>query len=148
MELTIQIEPTTNKAQPQAAPQVSIIIPSYKTATMIAGCLDSIFAQTFQDFETIVVNDGSPDTPELEKVLQPYLDRIVYIKQANKGAAGARKTAITRTRGEVLAFLDSDDSWMPNHLEAQMKQFETDPPLPLVYSNACPIRHPTRPLEF
>ncbi len=61
--------------QSQAAPQVSIIIPSYKTAPLIAACLDSILAQTFQDFEAIVVNDGSPDTAELEKVLQPYLDR-------------------------------------------------------------------------
>jgi len=134
--------------QPQAAPRVSIIIPTYKTATMIAGCLDSIFAQTFQDFETIVVNDGSPDTPELEKVLQPYLDRIVYIKQANKGAAGARNTAIAGARGEFLAFLDSDDTWLPNHLESQMKQFEADPTLDLVYSNAVLIGDPTRQVEF
>jgi glycosyltransferase involved in cell wall biosynthesis len=134
--------------QPQAAPRVSIIIPSYNTATLIAACLDSIFAQTFQDFEAIVVNDGSPDTPELEKVLQPYLDRIVYIKQLNKRAAGARNTAIARARGEFLAFLDSDDTWLPSHLESQMKQFDADPALCLVYANAVFVGDPTRHVEF
>jgi len=131
---------------------VSIIIPSYNTAPLIAACLDSIFAQTFQDFEAIVVNDGSPDTAELEKVLQPYLDRnserIVYIKQVNKRAAGARNTAIASARGEFLAFLDSDDTWLPNHLESQMKQFDADPSLGLVYSNGVLIRDPMPPVEF
>jgi glycosyltransferase involved in cell wall biosynthesis len=130
------------------APRVSIIIPSYNTAHLIADCLDSIFAQTFQDFETIVVNDGSPDTPELEKVLQPYLDRIVYIKQVNKRAAGARNTAMARARGAFLAFLDSDDTWLPNHLESQMRQFESDPALCLVYANAIFVGDPTRQVEF
>ncbi len=134
--------------QPQPDPRVSIIIPSYNTAHLIAACLDSVFAQTFQDFEAIVVNDGSPDTTELEKVLQPYLDRIVYIKQVNKRAAGARNTAIARARGEFLAFLDSDDTWLPNHLESQMKQFEADPALGLVYANAVLIGDPTRHIEF
>lgn len=134
--------------QPQPAPRVSIIIPSYKTADLIAACLDSVFAQTFQDFEAIVVNDGSPDTPELEKVLQPYLDRIVYIKQVNKRAAGARNTAIAKARGEFLAFLDSDDTWLPNHLESQMKQFEADPGLGLVYANAVLVGDGTRHIEF
>ena len=134
--------------QSQAAPRVSIIIPSYNTAHLIAACLDSIFAQTFQDFETIVVNDGSPDTPELERVLQPYLDRIVYIKQTNKRAAGARNTAIAQARGEFLAFLDSDDTWLPNHLEAQMKLFESDPAYCLVYANAVLVGDPTRHVEF
>jgi glycosyltransferase involved in cell wall biosynthesis len=74
------------------------------------------FAQTYKDFEAIVVNDGSPDTPELEKVLAPYLNRIVYLKQENKRAAGARNNAIRHARGEFVAFLDSDDTWMPDHL--------------------------------
>jgi glycosyltransferase involved in cell wall biosynthesis len=136
----------------QANPRVSIIIPAYNTADLIAGCLDSILAQSFRDFEAIVVNDGSPDTPALEKVLQPYRDqnpdRIVYIKQTNKRAAGARNTAIANARGEFLAFLDSDDTWLPNHLEAQMKQFEANPSLGLVYANAVFIGDPKRRVEF
>lgn len=116
-------------------PKVSIIMPAYKTADLIAASLDSVLAQGFQDFETIVVNDGSPDTPELERVLAPYLDKIIYIKQENKRAAGARNTAIRRARGEFLAFLDSDDKWLPDHLAAQMELFNKDPKLDLVYAN-------------
>src|ERR1700691_1723512 len=118
-----------------SAPVVSVIIPSYKTANLIAACLDSVFAQTFKDFEAIVVNDGSPDTPELEKVLAPYMDRIVCIKQENKRAAGARNNAIRNARGEFVAFLDSDDTWMPAHLASQMQLFAADPSLGLTYSN-------------
>ncbi len=129
-------------------PRVSVIIPSYNTAHLIAGCLDSVFAQGFRDFEVIVVNDGSPDSAELEKALEPYQDRIVYVKQVNKRAAGARNTAIARARGEFLAFLDSDDTWLPNHLESQLKQFEADPSLGLVYANAVLVGDPTRPIEF
>ncbi len=120
-------------AQTNPAPKVSVIIPSYKTADRIAACLDSAFAQTYSDFEAIVVNDGSPDTLELEKALQPYMDRIVYIKQENKRAAGARNNAIRHARGEFVAFLDSDDTWMPDHLFSQMQLFAEDPALDLVY---------------
>src|SRR5277367_3487063 len=106
--------------QTNSAPRVSVIIPTYKTADLIAGCLDSVFAQTYSNFEAMVVNDGSPDTPDLEVALQPYMGRIVYIKQENKRAAGARNNAIRQARGEFVAFLDSDDSWMPDHLSSQM----------------------------
>ncbi len=116
-------------------PEISVIVPAYNTAKFIAQCLDSVFAQTYSDFEVIVVNDGSPDTPELEQALAPYLDRIVYIKQANKRAAGARNTAIQRAQGNLLAFLDSDDLWFPGHLAAQMEQFQRQPQLDLVYAD-------------
>lgn len=122
-------------------PKISIIIPAYNTATLIADCLNSVLAQTYTDFEAIVVNDGSPDTPELEIAIAPYLDRIVYIKQENKGAAGARNTAIQRARGEFLAFLDSDDMWFPEHLASQMKLFREDPTLDMVYSDAFVGQH-------
>lgn len=118
------------------SPEVSIVIPAYKTAGLIAACLDSVFAQTYANFEAIVVNDGCPETPSLEKALAPYLDRIVYIRQENKRAAGARNTAIRNARGNFLAFLDSDDTWLPGHLESQMKLFDQDPSLDLVYSDA------------
>lgn len=118
-----------------ANPQVTVIMPSYNTADLIATALDSVLQQTFRHFEVIVVNDGSPDTTQLEKVLEPYLDKITYIKQPNKRAGGARNTAIVRARGEFLAFLDSDDSWFPEHLASQMQMFKNDPSLDLVYSN-------------
>jgi glycosyltransferase involved in cell wall biosynthesis len=131
-----------------ATPKVSVIIPSYKTASLIGRCLDTVMAQTFQDFEAIVVNDGSPDTPELEKALQPYMDRIVYIKQENKRCAGARNTAIQHARGEFLAFLDSDDTWYPEHLASQMQQFADDPSLDLAYCDSLLVGDPERESRF
>src|SRR5208337_5645089 len=135
-------------AQTNPAPKVSVIIPSYKTADRIAACLDSAFAQTYSDFEAIVVNDGSPDTPELEKALQPYMDRIVYIKQENKRAAGARNNAIRNARGEFVAFLDSDDTWMPDHLSSQMQLFAEDPALDLVYCDGILAGDPAQECRF
>jgi len=129
-------------------PRISVIIPAYKTAHLIAGCLDTVMGQSFQDFEAIVVNDGSPDTPELENVLQPYMGRIVYIRQPNKRAAGARNTAIQLARGEFLAFLDSDDSWLPDHLASQMQLVDADPSLDLVYSNALVVENSQSQWEF
>jgi glycosyltransferase involved in cell wall biosynthesis len=138
----------SNNMNQTHTPKVSIIMPAYNTAGMIGNCLDSVFAQTYTDFEVLVVNDGSPDTPHLEKVLAPYMDRIVYIKQVNKRAAGARNTAIARAKGEFLAFLDSDDSWLPEHLVSKMKQFDSDPSLDFVYGNGVRIADPTRRVEF
>jgi glycosyltransferase involved in cell wall biosynthesis len=135
-------------APSNSTPKVSVIIPSYKTADLIAGCLDSVFAQTYSDFEAVVVNDGSPDTPELERVLQPYMDRIVYVKQENKRAAAARNNAIGRARGEFVAFLDSDDSWYPQHLTAQMELLAKDPSLDLVYANALLVGDPAKERPF
>lgn len=108
-------------------PRVSIVVPAYNTASYIAESLNSGFAQTFRDFEVIVVNDGSPDTPQLEDVLRPYMSRIQYVKQENRGLAGARNTAIRHSRGELLAFLDSDDIWLPGYLEAQVKFLDQNP---------------------
>src|SRR5882757_5144070 len=129
-------------------PRITVIIPAYNTAHLIAGCLDTVMGQTYQNFEAIVVNDGSPDTPELEKVLAPFMDRIVYIRQPNKRAAGARNTAIAQARGEFLAFLDSDDSWFPEHLASQMQLADADPSLDLLYANALVIGNPEREWEF
>jgi glycosyltransferase involved in cell wall biosynthesis len=130
------------------APKVSVIMPTYKTAHLIAACLDSVFAQTYADFEVVVVNDGSPDTPELEVVLQPYLGRIVYLEQENKRAAAARNNAIRQARGEFVAFLDSDDTWYPQHLAAQMQLIADDPSLDLVYANALLVGDPAHEQEF
>jgi glycosyltransferase involved in cell wall biosynthesis len=96
---------------------VSVVIPSYNTASFIREALDSVFAQTFRgSVQVVVVNDGSPDTPELENALRPYLGQITYIVQQNKGLAGARNAGIAACRGQYIAFLDSDDSWLPDYL--------------------------------
>jgi len=111
---------------------VSVIIPVYNTAKYVCETLDSVFGQTYQDFEVIVVNDGSPDTDALETVLRNYLDRIVYLKQQNRGPAAARNLGIRRAQGEYIAFLDSDDCWLPEYLANQMKMFDEMPPPDMV----------------
>jgi glycosyltransferase involved in cell wall biosynthesis len=90
-------------------------------ATYIAETLNSVFAQTCHDYEVIIVNDGSPDTEELELALQPYRERICYLKQENRGASAARNTGLRVARGELIAFLDADDLWSPNYLAEQLK---------------------------
>lgn len=117
-------------------PTVSIIIPAFNTAPFIDETLRSVFAQTYADFEVIVINDGSPDTKELESVLEAYLPRIIYLKQANRGSGGARNTGIHHARGEYLAFLDSDDAWLPDFLACQMKLLSETPSLDVVYCDA------------
>jgi glycosyltransferase involved in cell wall biosynthesis len=115
---------------------VSVIIPAYRAAESIAATLDSVLAQTFQDFEIIVVNDGSPDSEELEKALEPYRDRIIYVRQENQGPGGARNTGIRMARGAYVAPLDSDDMWDPEHLAAQVAVLEADPSIDMVYADA------------
>jgi glycosyltransferase involved in cell wall biosynthesis len=116
---------------------VSVVIPAYNVSGFIAETLASVDAQTFRHFETIVVNDGSPDTPELEAVLQPWLNNgsIVYLKQRQTGASGARNLAIRHARGEFLAFLDADDLWLPEYLERQVERFRSDPALDMHYTD-------------
>ena len=117
-------------------PAVSVIVTAYKAAPYIAEALDSILAQTFTDYEIIVVNDGSPDTRELENALAPYLSRIIYIKQENQGTGAARNTGIRAARGQFIAILDGDDLWEPEYLEVQLGVIEQDPNVAVVYSNA------------
>jgi len=117
-------------------PKVSVIIPAYNTAQLIAETLSSVLGQTYADFEAIVINDGSPDSEQMEREIAAYRDRIVYIKQNNRRAAGARNTGIRHSRGEYLAFLDSDDCLMPAGLAVQMQRFENDPSLDMVYGDA------------
>lgn len=105
----------------ESLPNVSIIIPAYNVAPLIGETLDSVFAQTYKDFEIIVINDGSPDTEEFERVLQPYLNRVRYLKQENRGASVARNAGLRAARGELIAFLDADDIWLPSYLEEQVR---------------------------
>lgn len=102
-------------------PRVSIVIPAYNVAPYIGETLATVFAQTFTDFEVIIVNDGSPDTEAFELAIMPYRERICYLKQENRGASAARNTGLRAARGELIAFLDADDLWLPNYLTEQLK---------------------------
>jgi len=111
----------TTGTHSETVPAVSVIIPAYNVASYIAASLDSVFAQTFTGYEVILVNDGSPDTEQFERAIQPYIDRIIYLKQENAGASVARNSGLQAARGEFVAFLDGDDVWLPNYLAEQMQ---------------------------
>ncbi len=117
-------------------PAVSVIIPAYNTSQYIREALDSVFAQTFKDYEIIVINDGSPDTERLEQILCDYQDRIVYLKKENGGVASARNAGIRLARGKYLAMLDSDDIWLPEYLEKQVSSFAAGSDIAASYTNA------------
>lgn len=119
-----------------STPLVSVIIPAFNAAGHIAAALDSVLAQTFSDFEIILINDGSPDRDQLEQVLQPYLSRIVYLTRENGGPSAARNTGIRKARGEWVAFLDSDDAWLSDCLEKQLEFLKADPSLDMAYCDA------------
>jgi glycosyltransferase involved in cell wall biosynthesis len=108
-------------------PLVSVIIPAYNAAPYIAETLESVLAQTYGRREVILVNDGSPDTDEMERVIWSYLDRITYLTQENRGPAAARNLGIRSAHGDYIAFLDSDDVWLPEYLASQMQTFERTP---------------------
>jgi glycosyltransferase involved in cell wall biosynthesis/O-antigen/teichoic acid export membrane protein len=125
-----------NFRQTKDAPVVSVIMPAYNVAPFIGAALESVFAQTFANFEVIVVNDGSPDTEELERALAPYQRRICYITQENRGVSAARNVAIRAARGTFVALLDPDDLWEPNYLVEQLAAFAGDPSADVIYPDA------------
>jgi glycosyltransferase involved in cell wall biosynthesis len=118
------------------APSVSVIIPAYNTARYIGEAIDSVLAQTFTDYEIIVINDGSHDTDELERTLAGYGDGIVYLKQENRGSSAARNAGLRVARGEFVALLDSDDFWEPEYLAVHIAALRSDPAADVVFPNA------------
>jgi len=99
---------------------ITVVIPLYNKARHIQRALDSVLAQTYEDFEVIVVNDGSTDGSE--KVVERYTDsRIRLVGQANAGASAARNRGIAEASADLVALLDADDEWLPDHLDAVMR---------------------------
>jgi glycosyltransferase involved in cell wall biosynthesis len=125
-----------NGGAADAAPLLSVIIPCYNAAPYIVESLESALAQTLKSIEVIVVNDGSPDTEEFERLLRPYEGKFVYLKQENRGLSGARNTAIRAARGKYIGLLDADDAWMPRYAEEQVRRLEADPNIDVLYPDA------------
>lgn len=117
----------------ESTPAISVVIPAYRVTPYIGDALDSVFAQTFQDFEIIVVNDGCPDTKGLEAALDKYRSRIIYIKHENRGLSGARNSGIRAASAPLIALLDADDLYRPNYLEVQLAKMREDPTLDMLY---------------
>lgn len=120
-------------------PAVTVVIPAYNCARYIAQTLDSVKAQTFCDYEVIVVNDGSHDREDLERIISSHPLPIIYLSQENKGVSAARNAAIRIARGEFYAQLDADDQWTPDYLEVQLRILKDNPDVALVYPNATII---------
>lgn len=121
-------------------PTVSAIIPTYNRAHLVGRAIKSALAQTWQDLELIIVDDGSNDNTE--SLVNSFDDpRIRYIRHnVNRGVAAARNTGIKAAKGEYLAFLDSDDEWMTDKLERQLNVFKTSD-LPHLGAVTCGLVH-------
>ena len=118
-------------------PLVSVIMPAYNVEPYVGDAIRSALAQTFTDFELIVVDDGSKDgTANMVRQLARQDRRITLVQQTNCGLAGARNSAMRAARGEYFALLDSDDLWDPDFLTAQMGMFAGSPDIAIVTANA------------
>jgi glycosyltransferase involved in cell wall biosynthesis len=116
---------------------VSVIMPAFNVEPFVGAALGSALSQTFDDFEVIVVDDGSDDGTAAAVTSVAGSDRRVrLVRQANRGLAGARNTAMRAARGEYFALLDSDDLWEPDFLAAQMDVLRSDPGVAIVTGNA------------
>jgi len=106
-------------------PQVSVIIPTYNRGWIIKEAIDSVLAQDYAEFELIVVDDGSTDNTS--EILDSYRNVIKVLFQKNKGVSAARNRGIAEASGKFIAFLDSDDLWLPQKLSAQIEFFNQTP---------------------
>jgi len=115
-------------------PKVSVIIPAYNAEKYLAETVCSVLDQSYDDYEVIVVDDGSSDgTLGVARSFEP---RIRVLPKSNGGPASARNLAIRNSRGDYIAFLDSDDLWLKDKLEKQVALLEKDPMAGLVYGEA------------
>jgi glycosyltransferase involved in cell wall biosynthesis len=113
-------------------PKISVIIPTYNREQLISRAINSVLAQTYKDYEIIVIDDGSTD--HTKEALEPFEGKIKYFYQDNSGISGARNRGIEEARGNYIAFLDSDDAWMPEKLATQAEILDRDPSVGIVYS--------------
>lgn len=127
----------------------SVVMPAYNAEKTLAASIESALAQTYRDFEIIVVDDGSKDrTAEIAEAFGPP---VTCIRQENRGCGGARNTAIRASRGKYIAMLDADDLWLPNKLERLLQFIQEHPNAGLYFSDsehtgtrpAHRQRHPT-----
>jgi len=122
------------KRNASSAPEVTVVIPVYNGGRTIRAALSSVFAQTYRDFEVIVVDDGSTD--DTSESVSFSGGAVIYLSQANGGPGRARNTALARASGRFIAFLDADDIWFPRKLELQVAYFKSFPQTGLVHTGS------------
>ena len=126
-------------------PFASIVVPAYNVTATLTETLDSLSAQTFADFEIIVVDDGSFDDTAAMAEAHPD-PRIRVVRQANRGLAGARNTGIAEARGQVIGFCDADDLWRPGKLAAHVRHLAERPTVGISYSGSEMISADSQPM--
>lgn len=117
--------------------EVSVIIPMYNAENTIIECLDSVMAQTYKDFEGIIIDDGSTDgSYEIVKdyITKSNIQNLILLKQNNQGPSVARNKGIKNSKGKYIAFLDADDLWKRNKLEVQMRYLQENTNLKMIGS--------------
>lgn len=132
--LSARAEGPARPSKPSGVPKVSVVIPAYNAMSYLPETIENVLQQTLEDFEAIVVNDGSSDGIERwfsETVTDP---RVTLISQANQGPASARNMGIQRCQGRYIAFLDADDLWEPDKLRKQVEILDEDPTAGVVYT--------------
>ncbi|MBD2666007.1 glucosyltransferase [Richelia sinica FACHB-800] len=126
-------------------PKISVVIPVYNSEKSVAETLASVIAQTYRDLEIIIVDDGSTD--KSIEICQRFKDeRIKIVHQQNRGLAGARNTGIRHAQGEFIAFVDSDDLWLPEKLEKHLHHLQHSPQVGLSFSRSRFIDEQGTPL--
>lgn len=115
------------------APRVSVIVPVFNAERFIKAALGSVLAQTYDDYEIIVVDDGSTDGTQA--AVTEMSGPIRYVPQPNQGPSVARNTGITTSRGALVCFLDSDDAWLPDKLAIQVAMIDAQPDLGLIFAD-------------
>jgi cellulose synthase/poly-beta-1,6-N-acetylglucosamine synthase-like glycosyltransferase len=120
-------------------PKVDVIIPAYNAANYLSAAIESVIAQTFEDWRIVLVDDGSTDsTAEIAAgFVQRLGQKLKYIHQSNHGLPAARNAAIRNSTAEFLALLDSDDIWLPCRLAESLKFFDSHPKVGLTYSSVA-----------
>jgi glycosyltransferase involved in cell wall biosynthesis len=121
---------------------VTIIIPTFNRSKLLRRALESVYKQTFSEFEVIVIDDGSTD--DTADMLQREFPRVRYLYQSNKGVSSARNKGIELAKGEWLAFLDSDDEWLPQKLAKQIKLLQQNPEQKICHTEEMWIRNGVR----
>lgn len=119
-------------------PLFSVIIPAHNRGGPLRRAVESVLAQTFRDYELIVVDDGSTD--DTPRIADEYGGRVIYIRQENGGVSSARNAGLRSSGAPLVAFLDSDDAWLPGKLLAQRDFFQERPGISLVQTDEQWIR--------
>lgn len=122
--------------------RVSVILPTYNRARRVCRAIDSIFDQSYGNYDVIVVDDGSTDDTDVR--LLPYADRITLIRQTRRGVSAARNAGIQAAAGDFIALLDSDDVWLPHKLDHQIRFFKTHPAAMICQTEEIWIRNGVR----